>query len=107
MKSMRGSGTDSQRVGSLDRGDAEWMSCHAHELVDALPRSGATWRWGDVDLDTSTLRSMMHRGLIVQVDRNEQTWRTPRNTIRAIADYGGYDMDDVGAGCSTRTCKER
>ncbi len=93
----------SDRVGSLSRGDAEWMTCHWRELVDSIPRPGVEWRWGDVDIDAGTLMVLRDRGLISRASDRRQTWRTPRSTIRAVADYGRVDESEVGVpACEVR-----
>lgn len=90
-----GSVSGSDRVGSLSRGDAEWMSCHYRELVDSIPRPGVEWRWGDVDIGHGTLMVLRDRNMISRASDRRQTWMTPRSTIQAIADYGRVDVDDV------------
>jgi hypothetical protein len=96
--STKPSGTElsSARVGSLGRSDANWMSRNAHKLVDSLPRPGVEWRWGDVEIDQGTLMVLRDRNMISRASDRRQTWVTPRSTIRAIADYGRVDVDNVG-----------
>jgi len=81
-------------IGTLDNKYGRWMSAHAHELVDRLPRPECRWRWSDVDLTESELKTLRRAGLIEQVE--EGHWRTTRRCIQAVADYGRFECADVG-----------
>lgn len=90
------SSSGKQTIGSLGRADAAWMSCHAHELVDAVPVSGVEWRWSETELSESQLRQLYRRGMIEKVQSDPALYRTRRETIEAIAAYGRFDVEDVG-----------
>ena len=81
-------------VGDLDPRAARWMSSNAHLLVDAIPRPGTTWSWSDTDLSNGQLCKLRDMGLIEHVGWKQ--WVTTERCIRAIADYGCFDVDDVG-----------
>lgn len=83
-----------KNVGSLPRGQAEWVSAHAHELADGLPRPCYRWRWSCVDLPQGHLQRLRDYGLIEQTDSGR--WRTTERCRRAVADYGAVPVDEVG-----------
>lgn len=82
------------RVGNLSNKYGRWMSSHAHELHDRLPKPCCRWSWSDVELEQSELLRLRDAGLIEQV--GPQTWRTRTEAIDAVADYGRFERKDVG-----------
>lgn len=90
------SSSGERAASKLDRADVQWIVAHGARIVDGIPRHGRTWRWSDAPLDSGTLSQLSHRGLIEHADRDEQTWRTPRRTIEALAEYQGVPEDEVG-----------
>lgn len=84
---------------SLSRSNAMWLSAHAADLADCIPRPGATWRWGDVDTPHRQLCQLAERNLIEKAERTEDhrwRWRTPPSTIVALAQYADAAASDIG-----------
>jgi hypothetical protein len=82
-------------VGDLDGNKApRWMSAHASRLKKHCPRPACRWQWSDVNLDHGTLVKLRDMGLIVQA--GDQEWRSTERLMKAIADYGRFNEDDVG-----------
>lgn len=70
------------------------MCSNAHLLVDDIPLPGGAWSWSDTNLTRSQLCRLRNMGLIVHVGRKK--WKTTERCVKAIADYGCYNLDDVG-----------
>jgi len=87
--------THSGRVGPIDdQKYARWMTAHAHELKDCIPRPPCTWSWSDTELSLSHLRYLKNSNLILRVGNQ---WETSEKCIEAIAAYGRVDNeDDIG-----------
>lgn len=74
-----------------------WLSRHASELVESLPRPDESWCFGDTDLSFSVFMQLKTRGLIERAcDSEDGKWVTPWSTLRHVSDYGRCDTEDVG-----------
>jgi hypothetical protein len=89
----RGDGPATDGGVTADQGWAAWATAHDHVLVGALPCPACRWRWRDVTLGPSRLRSALSNGLIQRTERqsgsNVAVWAVDARLIRWLADRRG------------------
>lgn len=73
---------------------ANWMTAHASQLAETVPKARYRWTWPETEVDAGHLQKLRDWGLIKPTHNGH--WHSTRRLMQAIADYGNIPQAEVG-----------